>query len=141
MLSKCCTTVNLILADGAQLTANEGICVNQGNTFIVYAQSEDKATMGKLTSTGTDYNAGIGGNKGNDNGTVIINGGIINITGGKFAAGIGGGQAGHGGIVTINGGILTVNAGRFGAEVPLPSTRVCFSAVPPANCSPWQKPA
>ena len=110
-------TVNLILADGAQLTANEGICVNQGNTFIVYAQSEDKATMGKLTSTGIDYNAGIGGNKGNDNGTVIINGGIINITGGKFAAGIGGGQAGHGGIVTINGGILTVNAGRFGAAI------------------------
>jgi len=28
-----------------------------------------------------------------------------------------------------------------GINAPLPKTKVCFSAVPPANCSPSQKPA
>lgn len=111
-------TVNLILTDGAALTVKQGICVNSGNTFTIYAQSENKATVGKLTSTGSDYNAGIGGNQSKNGGTVIINGGLLTVTGGSGAAGIGGGYGGGDcGTVTINGGFVNVYAGRYAAGI------------------------
>ncbi len=125
-------TVNLILADGAQFTASQGIAVNSGNTFIIYAQSEDEATMGKLTATGRGNEAGIGGNKSNNSGAITINGGVINAVGGSNASGLGGGSAGAGN-VTINGGIVYSKPGYYTAAAigngTRPSGRTLTSTV------------
>ena len=104
--------VHLILADGCELTASNGIEVSEGNSLTIYAQSEGD-DMGVLEATGDSYNAGIGGsfrNAGNS-GTVTIHGGTVNATSDR-GAGIGGGggviSGGSDGTVTIHGG--TVNA-------------------------------
>ena len=111
-------SANLILTDGAALTVTQGICVSSGNTLAIYAQSDDKATAGKLTATGSTYNAGIGGNQGKNGGTVIINGGLITVTGGTGSAGIGGGYGGgDGGTVTINNGFINVCGGQYAAGI------------------------
>ncbi len=67
---------NLILCDGATLTANDGIWVQSGATFTIWAQS-DGENMGKIVTTGGESKAGIGGIKDENCGTVIINGGHI----------------------------------------------------------------
>ncbi len=111
-------TVNLILADGAQLTANKGICVNQGNTFIVYAQSEDEAKMGKLTAK--KYNtvsATIGSEMEVNCGTITINGGMITAEGSTSGAAIGSGKKSTGGKITINGGVVVASSEREGAAI------------------------
>ncbi len=108
-------TVNLVLADGAHLTASQGIAVNKGNTFVIYAQSTDEATMGKLTSTGDYRCAGIGGNEVTSSGTIVINGGIVSAKGGDGAAGIGGGSSGSAENITINGGMITAEYGSYKA--------------------------
>ena len=70
-------TVNLILCNGATLTAQHGITVGSDATFNVYAQTEDEATMGALNAT-TDFTnancAGIGGTDTSDAGAITING-------------------------------------------------------------------
>ncbi|MBQ9433888.1 MAG: hypothetical protein IJU26_06700, partial [Synergistaceae bacterium] len=73
-------TVNLILCDGATLTANAGINVASGQTLNIYAQ---EGGTGVLTSTGSgsDYQAGIGGGHCAAGGTVVIHGGTVNATG------------------------------------------------------------
>ncbi len=115
-------TVNLILTDGAQLTASQGIAVNGGNTFIIYAQSEAESTMGSLVATGGEGQAGIGGNASTACGTVTVNGGIVNAQGGDYGAGIGGGEGYwnnncHGGTVTVNGGSVNAQGGDEGAGI------------------------
>ena len=116
-------TVNLILCDGATLTASKGITVGSSATFNVYAQSDDEATMGALVASGANdnqqYNAGIGGVDNTAAGTITINGGKINATG-MVGAGIGsGGQSGATvGTITINGGIVTAQDGSgYGAGI------------------------
>ncbi|MBR4174719.1 MAG: hypothetical protein IKR56_05215 [Lachnospiraceae bacterium] len=118
-------TVNLILGDGATLTAMKGIRVLSGNTLNIYVQSNG-ASAGKLITTGSDGQAGIGSTKpvyssGTPyaGGTVNIYGGDITATGGKGAAGIGGGsrynetkQGCPGGTVNIYGGTVTAVAGE-----------------------------
>ncbi len=94
-------TVNLILCDGATLTAGGGIAVTAGNTLNIYGQS---GGTGALVATGGNENAGIGGN--GANGTVNIHGGTVTATGGKYAAGIGGGRKGNCGIICIYGGSI-----------------------------------
>ena len=119
-------TANLILADGATLTAtgtakyDPGIKVTSGNTLAIYGQS---AGTGVLSATGRDSKAaGIGGGSSGDDGvacgTVKIYGGNITATGTKGAAGIGGGggssskgSGGAGGTVEIYGGTVTATAG------------------------------
>ncbi len=108
-------TVNLILADGASLTANRGISVNSGNAFIIYAQSKDEAIMGKLTATNVSGASGIGGGYMKSAGTITINGGNITAKGGTQSAGIGGGVYGNSGNITINGGTVTAVGGHMGA--------------------------
>ena len=55
-------TVNLILRDGATLTASAGITVTVGNTLNIYAQS---AGTGALSATGANGSRGTnGGNAG-----------------------------------------------------------------------------
>ncbi len=106
-------TVNLILFDGATLTANKGIGVGSSATFNVYAQSEDEATMGALVATATtEFNcAGIGGGNNSNFGTININGGKITATGNN--AGIGGGYGSTSGNITINGGIVNATADGY----------------------------
>ena len=126
-------TVNLILRDGAELTASEGITTT-GATLNIYAQSTG---TGALTATGNNGvnpngggSAGIGGNgvartvSGGAGGTVNIYGGTVTATGGNGAqyggggAGIGGGglgfksSGGQGGTVNIYGGTVTATGGN-----------------------------
>ena len=86
--------VNLILTDGAELAANEGINVDRNdsvtNSLTIWAQSTD-AVAGKLTAQGSAWQAGIGGVNWTPGGAVTINGGTVEAHGGANAAGIGGG--------------------------------------------------
>ena len=126
-------TVNLILRDGATLTASAGITTTNA-TLNIYAQS---AGTGALTAKGSNGNsnggsAGIGGRggdydcSGDAGGTVSIFGGTVTATGGNSGAGgagagIGGGGAGlgmgnstsgAGGTVSIFGGTVTATGGN-----------------------------
>ena len=104
-------TVNLILADGATLTASLGITVHSGNTLNIYGQTSG---TGALTATGVKLSGGgsesaaIGGVGNATIGSIIIHGGHITANGAEWSAGIGGGVNGGGGSVAIYGG--TVNA-------------------------------
>ena len=108
--------VHLILADGCELTARTGIEVNSGSSLTIYAQS-DSGSRGKLTATGAENCAGIGGGDGGAGGTITINGGQVTATGGEWGAGIGGGNGDAGGTITINGGQVTATGGKWGAGI------------------------
>ena len=88
--------VNLILADGAKLTAtgddsNAGIQVSgEGNSLTIYGQDNQ---TGLLIATGGVHAAGIGGGSG-DGSNITINGGTITANGGSGASGIGGSEGG-----------------------------------------------
>ena len=114
-------TVHLILTDGHSLTANKGICVTDDNELNIYGQSKGSGT---LNTTGEEYTAGIGGNKHDRAGKVVINGGCVNANAGYSAAGIGGGaqghwkgEYGHGGTVIINGGKVNAFGSGYGAGI------------------------
>jgi uncharacterized repeat protein (TIGR02543 family) len=118
--------VHLILADGAHLDAKAGINVAGGdspNKLTIYAQSTEPETMGRLTATGGNDQAGIGGEGGQAGGAITINGGTVIAIGGSGsgdyfgAAGIGGGNYGAGGDVTINGGIVNASGSERGAGI------------------------
>lgn len=111
--------VHLILLDGVQLTADETIQVDKGNSLTVYAQSHpvytsegvldtSATTTGKIVASckTADY-PGIGVRTSDACGTITINGGVISATGKGYGAGIGGGFLRSCGIVTINGGDVT----------------------------------
>lgn len=97
-------TVSINLAEGKTLSIPKGIRVSEGNSLTI----KGKGTL-RIRSTEA-YNAGIGGNKDENCGTVIIEGGSIEAQCGARAAGIGGGYAetagGNGGTITINGGVV-----------------------------------
>ena len=98
-------TVNLILCDGAKLTANAGIAVENNNTLNIYegwtGERDTTPTVGELSATGSDDAAGIGSKPSSGGGpaaptavtggNIIINGGTVTATGAIGAAGIGGG--------------------------------------------------
>ena len=74
--------VRLILEDGAVLTINRGIQVQDddrdpsngsANKLTIYAQS-DKENMGALTANGNNGGAGIGGGDSGSGGNITING-------------------------------------------------------------------
>ena len=117
--------VKLILADGVTLTVNgtaykAGINVTGDNSLTIYAQENG---TGALTVTAGSDSAGIGGNRQQSCGTVIICGG--NVTAKAHGAslegaGIGGGSRGDGGTVTIYGGTVvaqTQYASSYGAGI------------------------
>ncbi len=58
-------TVNIILVDGCQFTASQGICVPSGSTLNIWAQSTGDG-CGRLTAYQDDKNAAIGGEGGDD---------------------------------------------------------------------------
>ena len=108
-------TANLILCDGATLTASKGITVNSGNTINIYAQSEG---TGVLSAGNTANAAGIGGGgRGSSSGTVNIHGGKISATGGSTSAGIGGALEGGNGEVNIYSGEVTAQGQNFAAGI------------------------
>ncbi|MCQ2339125.1 MAG: hypothetical protein MJ001_09460, partial [Paludibacteraceae bacterium] len=120
----CNGAVNLILADGAKLTATSGTDGNAGitvsgnvNSLTIYAQSIDPAQMGTLFATGGKSGAGIGGGYYGSGSDITINGGSVTANAGVGAAGIGGGQNGNGSDITINGGSVTANAGAGAAGI------------------------
>ena len=115
-------TVNLILCDGATLTAPAGVNVAEGNTLRIWGQTAGSGTLyagtdgtkdanGAYTVTCGWHNAGIGGNINETCGTVEINGGTVcasgddsgSAIGGGDGVGIGGGNCGAGGTVTAIG--------------------------------------
>lgn len=105
---------HLILADGCTLTVNGGIQVQgKDNSLTIYGQT---GGTGRLTVTGGDHQAGIGGSEGGAGGVITINGGTVEATGGVGGAGIGGGRGGNSGEITINGGTVTANV-RYVATV------------------------
>ena len=114
-------TANVILKDGATLTASKGVYVPEGSTLNIYAQStgDDK---GALVATGSSNNAGIGSGSNYDDacGTIVINGGNITATGGTYASGIGGSK---GGTITVNGGYVEAN-GSYAPGIGVPSDGV-----------------
>ncbi len=133
-------TVTLILCDGAKLTVtgcNEGeaaIYVPEGNTLNIYGQ---KGSSGKLTVTGGDYAAGIGGSDietfpalSNNCGNINIYGGVINAVGSNGGAGIGGGWGGSAGNVVIYGGTVTAEGDEYyGAGIGAGEEGNCAGAV------------
>ena len=112
-------TAHLILADGASLTVQgadrgAGIDVSSGETLNIYAQ---RCGTGRLSATGGDGAAGIGGGYKVGGGEVIINGGTVTATGGGGGAGIGGGNDGVGCTVMINGGTVMATGGDGAAGI------------------------
>lgn len=76
--------------------------------MVVYAKSYNAA----IGSNGSKW-----GIEDDYTGAVTIHGGRISATGGEFAAGIGGGQAVKGGKVTIYGGVIGVQGGTNAAGI------------------------
>ena len=109
--------VNLILADGAELQAKAGIDVSAGNSLTIYAQTDMLTeSTGKIVAESYDYNAGIGGSKNKDGGTITITGGYVKASS-RFGAGIGGGSDGTGGSIKITGGEVDANSDDSGAGI------------------------
>ena len=106
--------VNIILRDGATLTATKGIRVDNGNSLTIWSQEEG---TGKLIATNEYSHAAIGSVANIACGSITINGGVIQAHGGNNGAGIGGGQRGNGGTITINGGTVHAIAGDEAAAI------------------------
>ncbi len=109
--------VNLILMDGCHLNTPKGIQVNSGNTLTISSQSINVDKMGSLTSliaSGNGSLAAIGTESYKKPGTVIVNGGNLNVKGAAYCAGIGGYYVGDeryaGGGVIINGGYINASS-------------------------------
>ena len=114
--------VNLILCDGAKLTAKKGITVSPGNTLNIHGQSGGTGKLYAVTTDGTGLTAqenyaGIGGEL-EGCGTITINGGNVTANGNGAGIGIGGDRnGGTGGNITINGGTVTVKGGNSSAGI------------------------
>lgn len=114
--------VHLILKDGCDLTASEGIQVQDNdqngdtlspNRLVIYAQSVDKKKMGRLYASGVKYDAAIGSSYEQDldynqpsAGDITIHGGYIDTTNS-----IGGCEAGGSGNIVIHEGYINSHDG------------------------------
>ena len=104
---------SLILADGCELTSANEIIVNEGSSLTIYGQEEG---TGALSVRGSRQYAAIGGEPGENCGSITIHGGNITADAGTTGsgAGIGGGKGGNGGEITIYGGTVRANGSYFG---------------------------
>ncbi len=106
-------TVNLMLGEGARLTASDGIEVPSGATLII----DGPGSLVACPTTGTNVSghngkSGIGGVR---FGNIIINGGNVTAQGYGGGAGIGGDQNNWGcGDITINGGVVNATSSATG---------------------------
>ena len=117
--------VNLILLDGAKLTANEGISVNGSEysgagrkTLNIYAGSTSDTILGTgqliADARNCDWDwdcAGLGGDDGKAGGVLNIYGGVITAYGKEHGAGIGGGEGNYHNDITIYGGTISAYGG------------------------------
>ena len=103
--------VVLNLGEGATLHAPKGIEVDHNNSANLTINGP-----GTLTIDGCDYDkSGIGSMR---VGTIVINGGTINVNGGAGGAGIGGDHHNTiGGYITINGGVVNATGGNLAAGI------------------------
>ena len=90
-----------------------GLEKNNGGSLTIADQDKN----GKLTATGGQHGAGIGGGNGGTGSDITISGGEITATGGTFGAGIGGGDQGSGSGITISGGEVKATGGLGGAGI------------------------
>ena len=118
-------TVNLILRDGAKMTVNGGIGLDNGNTLNIYPETEDGT--GELNANASsNYCPGIGGTHITGGysvacGTLTIHGGVIKAQGAENGPGIG--NSGQGalkgiqaaGTVIIYAGNVTATGGEYGS--------------------------
>ena len=125
--------VVLYLSEGSTLVSTYGIEVGENSTLTIDGPGTLKigkcdngmagigATRmgtviingGNIDITAPDYAAGIGGSRNSaETGRIIINGGTITTRGGFGGAGIGGGYCGGCGDIIINGGQVTAIHGR-----------------------------
>ena len=97
------------LGAGVTLQAKKGFEVSEGNSLTINGP-------GALTIDGCDdMKSGIGAVK---VGTIIINGGTINVTGGKRSAALGGDYENTvGGTIIINGGVVNATGGLNAAGI------------------------
>ena len=112
-------SAHLVLWDWCDLKVSggdyqPGIEVSSGNLLEILG---GPTGSGKLTATGGEDGAGIGGGREGTGGIITINGGTVTAQGGVQGAGIGGGWAGTGGTVTINGGTVMATGGYCGAGI------------------------
>ena len=124
-------TVNLILTDGATLTASKGITVSNSNTLNIFAQSgktgildatayyDEDDWMNDSPTTSAAIGGFYDGSTNNSScGTVNIHGGNINANKSDFSnAAIGGAKYGNGGNITIYGGTIKAYGGNNGAGI------------------------
>lgn len=102
----------IILRDGCNLTASQGIQLSESNVLEIYGQTAD---TGSIMATGGEFGAGIGGGfVGSKGGCLNVYGGVVTANGGWRGAGIGGGSEANGGTVTVYGGSVTANGGEEG---------------------------
>ncbi len=109
-------TANLILCDGATLTAPKGINVSVGNSLNIFDQTNGTGSI--IATSNTSDVSGIGGGYNGTGGTVNILGGTVTATGtGRDGAGIGGGLYGAGGNVTVYGGNIIATGSSEAAGI------------------------
>lgn len=138
--------VNIILCDGATLTVNKGIALDNGASLTVWSQKEGTGGL-RVEKIAIEEAPGIHGfgnsivtvNGGNfyaegyksegvrfDDPSggpgiyvkkLVINGGSVEAKGGWHAAGIGGGEGQSGETVIINGGYVKATGGLDGAGI------------------------
>ena len=114
-------TVNLILADGCTLNVANGIYVPGGTTLNIYGQIQGTGKLVASNKSDAD-NAAIGGNKKENAGSIVINGGVVEATGGTGSKGagaaIGGGYNVRATDVEINGGVVKASGTyRYSATI------------------------
>lgn len=103
----------LVLSDGITLTVPKGIHVPEGSRLTIKGKGSLVIDIG--TGSSNDYHAGIGGNYQDSCGTIVIESGNITIRENTYSACIGGAYGGtSGGTVIINGGRINVTSGYMG---------------------------
>ena len=102
-------TVQLVLGEDCTLSAPRGITLSKENQLSIYG-------TGTLTIDNCNSNdPGIGAY---EVGTLIINGGTINVRGGSNAAGLGGALHNlSGGTIIINGGVVNATGGSYASGI------------------------
>ncbi len=112
--------VNLILKDGATLTAKQGIDVPEASSLTVYAQSLTGNQVGKIVATAeniTNYAAIGGGYGSNKCGDIRLFGGDITATGNNLGAGIGGDNGSVCSTIEISNATVTATGGNNAAGI------------------------
>ena len=102
-------SVKLNLGEGTTLIVPKGIEVDEGNTLTIEGNGALNASADKFyAAIGSGYYDDVP----RTSGTINIKSGKITATGGEFAAGIGGGFKGGCGEINISGGQVTAIAGE-----------------------------